>query len=47
MNNTRIVQNFYVNVAKILGLEKKQENIAVSLKIKQYGTEVLRKTVDA
>ena len=46
MNNRRIVQNLRKCCKKILGLEK-QGNKAVSLKIEQCDTEVLRKTVDA
>ena len=48
-SNARIVQKFYVNVTKsrVLKTRKYSSNFENSRRIKQCGTEVLRKTVDA
>ena len=48
-NNARIVQKFYVNVTKsrVLKTRKYSSNFENSRTIKQCGTEVLRKTVNA
>ena len=47
-NNARIIQKFYVNVTKsrVFKTRKYSRNFENSRRIKQRGTEVLRKTVD-